>query len=93
MKVDSLNFILISYLFMLLSFVIILLMFFRVSLVLTLNTIFFLRNLIYCDRKYGFDGLDLDWEFPGSRGGAPYDKQNFVSLVKVGMPRLYCFLY
>jgi len=34
-------------------------------------------------RKYNFDGLDLDWEFPGKRGGAPEDKLNFLIFVKV----------
>lgn len=33
-------------------------------------------------RKYGFDGLDLDWEYPTQRGGKPFDRENFVSLVK-----------
>lgn len=34
-------------------------------------------------RKYNFDGLDLDWEYPAKRGGAPHDKDNFASLVRV----------
>ena len=34
--------------------------------------------------KYGFQGADLDWEYPASdvRGGRPEDTANLVSLVK-----------
>lgn len=33
--------------------------------------------------NYKFDGLDLDWEYPTKRDGKPYDRENFVLLVKV----------
>ncbi|XP_008556590.3 chitotriosidase-1-like [Microplitis demolitor] len=34
-------------------------------------------------KKWGFDGFDLDWEYPNQRGGSAKDVKNFVELVKV----------
>lgn len=42
----------------------------------------FVKQVTSFIRFHKFDGLDLDWEYPTQRGGAPHDKENFVALCK-----------
>ena len=44
----------------------------------------FANNLVKFLDKYGYDGADLDWEYPGApdRGGKPDDTKNYVLLVE-----------
>ncbi|PYI36129.1 hypothetical protein BP00DRAFT_432538 [Aspergillus indologenus CBS 114.80] len=44
----------------------------------------FADNVVHFLKQYGFDGLDIDWEYPGAgdRGGSPEDTENYVLLLK-----------
>lgn len=46
----------------------------------------FARSGIRIIEKFGFDGIDLDWEYPGQIGGGevfrPEDKENFSLMLK-----------
>ncbi|KAE8851787.1 hypothetical protein PTNB73_00804 [Pyrenophora teres f. teres] len=48
------------------------------------NRAAFIKSLLDFMPKYGFQGVDLDWEYPVSpdRGGVPVDTQNLVLLIK-----------
>lgn len=44
----------------------------------------FAQNCVQLIQAFGFDGIDLDWEYPGfaDHSGTPADKQNFTLLLQ-----------
>ncbi|KAJ7636719.1 hypothetical protein FB45DRAFT_1056018 [Roridomyces roridus] len=48
------------------------------------NTNVFIKSVLGVMNAYGFDGIDIDWEYPVAedRGGAKGDKENCVTFIK-----------
>lgn len=42
----------------------------------------FAQNAVTFLRQRNFEGLDMDWEYPGSRGGTPADRDKLVLLMQ-----------
>jgi len=42
----------------------------------------FVNSAVLFLKEHNFDGLDLDWEYPGKRGGIKEDKENFIHLIR-----------
>ncbi|CAL4236974.1 unnamed protein product, partial [Meganyctiphanes norvegica] len=42
----------------------------------------FIDSSIALTLAHDFDGFDMDWEYPANRGGAPQDKENFITLMQ-----------
>ncbi|XP_069687368.1 acidic mammalian chitinase-like [Periplaneta americana] len=49
----------------------------------------FADSVVSFVEKQGFNGLDLDWEYPARRGGVPEDKDHFTLLLKVLSEKLH----
>ncbi|KAJ4435528.1 hypothetical protein ANN_18144, partial [Periplaneta americana] len=47
----------------------------------------FVDNVVNFVKKYGFDGFDIDWEYPTQRGGSPGDKDAFSKLLSELRPK------
>ncbi|XP_076166263.1 chitinase-3-like protein 1 [Ptiloglossa arizonensis] len=42
----------------------------------------FVQSVLRFLRRYKFDGLDVDWQYPNQNGGRPCDKENYVLLLE-----------